>query len=88
MSKVAVLVLAVLLAVGLYFPGVNSLSASEEAEAKEEMAQDEEKMDDGDVRQMMYEEREAQDDPDGEEAVPEEERDLPDDAHEDDRGDK
>jgi hypothetical protein len=86
MLKIAVIVLAVLLSVCVYFPGAGILSAEEEAEASEEMLQDEEQMDAEDLRQMLYEEQEMQDNPDNEAQVPEEEQELPDERYQDDRG--
>ena len=86
MLKIVVIVLAVLLSVCVYFPGAGILSAEEEAEASEEMLQDEEQMDAEDLRQMLYEEQEMQDNPDNEEQVLEEEQEMPDERHLDDRG--
>jgi hypothetical protein len=57
MKTIAAILLAVLLAVGLSVPGPNSLFATDDAEAREELEQEEEKIDD-DFKRFLEEEME------------------------------
>lgn len=87
MTKIAAVLLAILLTGGLYFAGPNTLCASEEAEAEEEMIEEPEMMDADEYRQFIEEEREEDGNPDNEgEVFEEEEQNYPDETYQGDRG--
>jgi hypothetical protein len=86
MSRIVVILLALLLVTGIYLPGAESLFASEEAEAKDEWIQDEEKVDDADYQRFMEEVREMEEWSGDEHEDTEEEQSYPDEKYQEDRG--
>jgi hypothetical protein len=87
MTKIAAVLLAVLLAVGMYISGPGTLYASEEVEAGEEFIEEKEMMDADEYRQFLEEEGEQLEDPEHEgEAPEEEEQDYPDETYQEERG--
>ena len=87
MTKITAILLAVLLIGGLYIFGPGTLSASEEAEAGEEVIEEREMMDNDEYRQFLEEEGEQFKNPEHEgEDLEEEEQNYPDETYQEERG--
>jgi hypothetical protein len=87
MTKLVVIMLAMLMAGGLHLLGPATLCASEEAETGEEMIEEQEIMDGEDYRQFFEEESELLEHEDQEsEFLEEEEQNYPDETYQEDRG--